>query len=162
MSIVQAIERNTMYKVGDRVDKGDRVVIKPDALCKSNKLTFSRLPSLTGTDRVVTITGSACSDECGARYPNSDKEWHIDEDWILGYAFDYGEEIEVSDNGQTWFKRRFCAYVPDRNFLVCTRNSMYMYARPIKEPTIKITVEVNGELKDPSFLSEETWATLRK
>jgi len=31
-----------------------------------------------------------------------------------------------------------------------------------KEPTIRVTVEVNGEKVDPSTISEETWANIRK
>lgn len=156
-------EYKQVYKVGDEV------VIKPDALCNNPDLSY--LGPLAGTDRVMELIrhDGSDGDTCfRATIKRADYAYCLITTDILGHHFSYGEEIEVSDDGERWYKELFIAYCPGVQRQVRSLVTMatgvttrWKFARKIKEPVIKVTVEVNGELKDPSFLSEETWLKLR-
>ena len=148
---------------------GDRVVIKPWLLMeKQYGLTsggniaslvgfmHNQEKALQGTDRVLSI-----GEESGDRYFCGGFPSSISDDHILGYAFAYGEEIEVSDDGDNWFKRTFSSYRPGCVNLIGTTTSVNMHARPIQAPVIEVTCKVNGEDKPLSFLSEETLLKIR-
>jgi hypothetical protein len=158
------------YKVGDRV------VIKPDALLVEENLLRKAVylvEALRGTDRVVVITGDSSGSPAAfwiKPKQGTFKSICIGSNDILGPALDFHEECEVSQDGKGWETRKFISYLPG-----CTHpcrtvggsgysmdQSGWKYVRRIQELTIKVTVEVNGEQKAPSFLSEETWAKLRK
>ena len=144
----------------------DRVVIKPDVLLGQSDttlFTMEMVDILEGTDRVVTITRIRSEPEqYEAHFPNEDI-FHIDKDDILGYAFEYGEEIEVKDDGMTWEEGDFRGYVPGTTRPVITDNgASYQYARPIRKPEIEITCKINGKDVSLSDISEETLLKLRK
>lgn len=149
------------YKVGDRV------VIKPWLLmekqygldgcgnintCGPNDKGCSFWPKqermLKGTDRVVVITEV----EEWFYFGKQLDRLGFTDDNILGYAFDYGEEIEVSDDGRTWDVRRFISYTPGSVLTINALNPtfgsdfirglpfgslLYKFARPIQEPVIE-------------------------
>jgi hypothetical protein len=106
---------------------GDRVVLRPDKQICNPGFDIS---ILKGTDRVVEI---CCVIERGykAEFPNG-KVWHICDNWILGPAFEWGEEIEVSDDGIVWERDKFCAYRPGSPNEIATLNAVYKHARKIK------------------------------
>lgn len=80
---------------------------------------------------------------------------------LLGPAFEWGEEIEVSDYAVEWCKLYFWGYAPDKDGRWAINGSWH-YGRRIQKPQIKLTVKINGEDVDPSAISEETWNNLRK
>ena len=155
--------------------KNDRVVIKPwkqlemegeidiDSSINCDGVSFvdSMESGLKGTDRVVKIE-SVRSNSYKAVFPDG-KEWAIGDAMILGYAFEFGEEIEVSNNGRNWEPAKFSAYAPGHLRPVKTTQppAGHKYARPIRKPDIKITVEVNGKKSKLSDISEETLLKIR-
>ncbi len=159
--------------------KHDRVVIKPWKLMeKEFGLTDNGHISggsvcflcqmeraLKGTDRVIEL-GEELSLYYKTTFPNG-SDWNITDDHILGYAFEYGEEIEVSDGGKNWYKAIFSTYHPRGGSLsVMTTDTYYKHARPIRTPDIKITVEYGGEKLTPDQIrdkiSADTWNNFHK
>ena len=150
--------------------KGDEVVILPWGLMeqghglKSNgyidirpAFTTEMEQGLSGTDRITQII-SVGEDYYRAKI---DSEWMLCDEMILGYAFEWGQEIEVRDSdARDWRKRKFAGYVPGFIFAVntfagfdqdgeCSTRDTYKFARPIHkpdiEPDIKITVKRDGK-----------------
>ena len=95
------------------------------------------------------------NDVLGDRYFYDGSDLSISDDHILGYAFEWGEEIEVSQAGDEWVKRLFTAYAPGDsypirtfiNFLKQKPNGQgsFNYARPIRTPDLEITVKRDGK-----------------
>ena len=161
-----------MYK--PEYKTGDRVVIKPWALMEERygldstgsievKATFTEKMEecLKGTDRVVTLGGRfLCGSFDGTGHL---KGFEVSPDAILGYAFEYGEEIEVSDTGAEWHPWLFSSYDPaNLNLLVratevsCSNSSAgWKYARPVQ---VKIIVKFFNENNEDitESISEET------
>jgi len=150
---------------------GDTVAIKPWGLLKDDipengwdKKSYDRY--LGFTDRSATITAIH---DC-APFPYSikiraNKEViATTENAILGYAFEYGDEIKVSDTGTVWGKDVFCCYnIQPRTILpVITKKDAYKFARPIQKETIEVTVKRNGKLIDVKNLSDETWMSIKR
>ena len=82
---------------------------------------------------------------------------------------DYGEEIMVWDDGEERTYRKFVGFLYGRKSPYRTESFLdpkdcisWQHARPITKPDIKITVEINGELKSLSEISEETLLNIRK
>ena len=168
--VLDFLERRN--KMGLRYKIGDRVVIKPWGLmvkqfgffgteikCK-NTFTCEMERNLKGTDRVITIN-YVCSE--GHPYETDVllKGCVISDDMILGYAFEYGEEIEVGDISGEWNKHKFVSYIPGDEWPVNTDCSHYRFGRPIRKPEIEITIKINGEVSKLSDISEETLAKIR-
>ncbi len=170
--------------------KGDKVVIKPWALMEKQygvddagdiKTTFNNSEMhcffmramekvFVGTDRVVTMQSTETARIGGTLF-------EICDDMILGYAFEYGEEIEISGDGKVWDKRVFLSYSPGSALPVSTVNPHYRaaihqgdtvatqcfaFARPIQPDIIEITCKVNGKEQPLSYLSEETLLKIRR
>jgi len=122
----------TAYKVGDKI------VMKSDALCIGEcTLNGDRcvLNCLKGTDRVLTISEIG-DDFFLTNGEVLDDSWYVSTCDILGYAFDYGEEIEVSDTGHEhdWNPHKFNSYSPENVYSIMTDQHSYRYARPITKP----------------------------
>lgn len=89
-------------------------------------------------NRIVTI---AWIDESSMhlRKPDGNVFQNYTPIWVIeGYAFEYGEIIEVSDDNKTWRTRRFLAYTPKGKTVVFRdvdeAVTYWIYARPIREP----------------------------
>ena len=54
---------------------------------------------------------------------------------IAGYSFDYGERIEVSDDGKHWFNYPFfgCVVFDSVTQYYTDRTSNWLHARPIRK-----------------------------
>lgn len=165
--------------------EGDRVVIKPwKAMEQEFGLTalgginsdagfIAKMEAaLSGTDRSVTLGGPRIT----PGYPGAGEDWvlvadtklagyAISPDMILGYAIEYGDKIEVSDDGKKWEPQTFSHYRPgNRLYPIEDRRTIpWKYARPIRELGVEVEVDVrvNGKPVDPSTLSKDTWANLR-
>ena len=97
---------------------------------------------LKGTDRVVEL-GEAVQ---GGFFKGTGhlENYNISTDMILGYAFEYGDEIEVSDMGKAWYPKVFSSYDPANLSLLvratevrCSDSSAgWKYARPVQEEII--------------------------
>ena len=161
-----------MYK--PEYKTGDRVVIKPWALMEeqyglnipgniSIKVTFTleMEECLKNTDRVIKL-GEKLQDTLFVGTGHLE-HFNISSEMILGYAFEYGDEIEVSDTGKEWYLKVFSSYNPmEQNFPVragkridSTCTAGWKYARPVQE---KIIVRFfNGRGEDiTESISEET------
>jgi len=160
------------YKVGDRV------FIKPWKLMEAEyglgmygyiNTHQPWNPSMEGlllhTDGILTVTGVGNNGyHCSHPLVNFERYTIMDEH-IAGYAFDYGEEIEVKQNSSciNWEKTKFLAFIPGTAYSYMGQNKvLYRTVRPIQPPTIEITVKVNGETKRLSEISEETLLKIRK
>jgi len=122
---------------------------------------------LAHTDRILTITH--VENHYHGRHPLSEKLFVFDDDSVAGYAFDYGEEIMVWDDGKEPTYRKFVGFLYGRKSPYRTESFLdpkdcisWQHARPITKPDIKITVEINGEPKSLSEISEETLLNIRK
>jgi len=161
-----------MYK--PRYKPGDRVVIKPWKLMEEqyglNDLGYIKVAAafspkmekrLKGTDRVITL-----GEVFREKFFNGTghlEHFKISLDMILGYAFEYGDEIEVSDVGEAWYPRVFSNYHPmEQNSPVRVGKRIdsksttgWKYARPLQ---VKIIVRFfNGRGEDiTESISEET------
>jgi len=174
------------YKVGDRV------FIKPYKLMVEQYGThpvpggypfFKNMEAgLQGKNRIVTIR------ECCDRYyyvarDSRQETWSgvysyswpivttipITDEMIAGRAFDYGEEIEVSDDQRSWHKETFCGFVPEGKHPYCVKSKngvlwLYRHVRPLKEEKLDINIEVtiNGEKASLADISDETLQKARK
>ena len=156
------------YKVGDKV------VIKPwglmereYGLAKGGSISwpcrFGRdiEYSLAGTDRAVVIDAWDGSDgTLLVVLPNGQSRW-APVNAILGYAFEWGEEIEVSDDGQSWVMGQFRNFRPGLRYPVLAGACPFKFARPIRKPEIEITVKINGKTASLKDISEETLKAIR-
>ena len=161
-----------MYK--PEYKTGDRVVIKPWKLMEEQygltskgviKIPASFTPKMEGrlcdTDRVIELDKAT---------PNSTfwgtgrlKEYEISTDMILGYAFECGDEIEVSNTGIHWSLRVFSGYDPMSQDEPVRGNSFgsvgitlgWKYARPVQKKIIIKFLNERGEDITES-ISEET------
>jgi len=159
-----------MYK--HEYKTGDRVVIKPWELMKSQygmvseqvinvKTTFPGYMEdrLTGTDRVVEL-GEVIRGEL-FKGTGHLENYNISTGMILGYAFEYGEEIEVSDDGAEWRPRVFSGYdslnqeKPVRAVEDCGTTIGWKYALPVQKRIITKFFNERGEDITES-ISEET------
>jgi len=161
-----------MYK--PEYKTGDRVVIKPWKLMEeqyglnipghiSIKATFTleMEKCLKDTDRVIKL-GEKLQDALFVGTGHLE-HFNISPAMILGYAFEYGDEIEVSNTGAEWRLWLFSSYDPaNLNLLVratevsCSNSTAgWKYARPVQE---RITVRFfNGRCEDiTASISEET------
>ncbi len=154
-----------------KYEKGDRVVFKPRGLMEQESLSFSNANenALRGTDRAVTITDTFEDGTYGCDHLG----YCVSTDAILGYAFEWGEEIEVSNDGENFAKKLFIAYTPGSGYPYRAMSHTtdtgtpqgahgYTYARPIRKPEIEITVKINGEESTLLHISEETMLRIRK
>jgi len=163
--------------------KDDKVVINPWGLMQQrhgldkdgniktpNPFTVNAESQLIGRDRVVTINCENGESPI-LEFRSGMTCWGCDE-MILAHAFEWGEEIEVSDDGDMWDKRLFLSYTPGVilpiNVACMTMNKaskLYRFARPIRKPDVKLTVEIGGKILTASEIkhtfSAETWAKLR-
>ena len=161
-----------MYKTEYKT--GDRVVIKPWKLMEEqyglNDIGYIKVAAafspkmekrLKGTDRVVTL-----GEVFREKFFNGTghlKGFEVSPDAILGYAFEYGDEIEVSDDGAEWRPWVFSSYDPaNLNLLVratevsCSNSSAgWKDARPVQ---VKIIVKFFNENNEDitESISEET------
>ena len=91
--------------------------------------------------------------------------------YFEGYAFKYGEEIEVSDDGKDWCKRIYVGYIDGAEYpYVCVSGShkenfrngekylsnKWRYARPIQK---KHTIIIDGKEIE---ISEESYQKLKE
>ena len=146
---------------------GDKVVIKTqeqdsESIYGNDKAVEQYI---AGRNRIVTITKTTE----GCVYSILiDGEWWIPETSILGYHFDYGEEIEVRDReSSNWIKMIFMGYADMGVFTTSNIGSLcaycFKYWRPLQpKPTIEVTVKINGKETLPIEVSEQTWASLRE
>ena len=149
---------------------GDRVVIKPwglmveqygfgwfgDININNKKTCFlaSMEDWFKGKDRIVTIFSV---NKARSEYKIEENERFDADEMILGYAFEYGEEIEVSYDSSTWFKDIFCNYGlwglsnKDSAVKCCCSRDTYGFFRPIRKHIINIDgkdVEISSETYD--------------
>ena len=131
---METTHEKTEYKTGDRV------VIKPWKLMEKQygqhpahysigvdqSFTFGMEKCLAGTDRVVELGKREETLPGVFNGTGTLRMYDISIDMILGYAFAYGEEIEISDNGKDWHVRIFSTYDPmDKNECVRTKSLDY-------------------------------------
>ncbi len=146
---------------------GDRVVIKPWKLMEkqgilqhgSTAFTEAKELLLKGTDRVIEIA-TLNGRHYLASFPRNLQHW-VTDDMILGYAFEYGQEIEVSDDGVEWDEHFFVNYNAGASHCIrtivlgylaafergepfCTVG--YKHARPIQEEAEKDILELSTRL----------------
>lgn len=164
--------------------QGDKVVIKPWGLMKEEygldyagnidtgtSFLQTMETKLKGTDRVVVIR--ECRDGTGDYFTEPTLNYSIPEECILGYAFEWGEEIEVSDDGNIWMPKVFVGYLPGNQCgPACACDKVYekgclcvnsrKFARPIRKPEIEITVKINGKESTLKDISEETLLKIRE
>lgn len=89
---------------------------------------------------------------------------------FLEPEFEFGEEVEVSQNGNKWVKRTFVSLNPnnaggDKHITVDADGyvSSWKFCRKIEEkPSIEITVKINGKEAKLSDISEDTLNKLRE
>lgn len=92
-----------------------------------------------------------------------------------GYAFEYGDEIEGSDDKEDWQKKIYMGYIDGACYPYMTTNTddfitkencrmrAYKYARPIqKQPKIEIEIKINGEKYEGKFEGKLSAETLRE
>lgn len=76
---------------------------------------------------------------------------------ILGHAFEWGQEVEVGNDGNTWMRAYFWAYVPGAKDTVRTAGrgvgfaQVWAYARPIRTPEL---IEIDGKKYDAKAVRE--------
>jgi len=151
--------------------KGDEVVIKPWGLMEQKyglddtghivcgveiiHFTPEMEFALQGTDRTLELKPYS-TEAYKSVLPNKERFTIVDE-MILGYAFEWGEEIEVRDSsGQDWKKNIFRGYAPGSTWPVICIRSAFKYARPIRKPEIEITIKINDKDATPDDISDET------
>lgn len=125
-----------------KYELSDKVVIKPRKLIEEqgNMTDDSDIVcrALDGTDRVVSFL---CYDEPGEETcwirTKDGKELAILESIILGHAFEYGDEIEVSDDEEEWIPAKFYNYKPGHTFKYETPDEYFQFARPIRKPKLE-------------------------
>jgi hypothetical protein len=89
--------------------------------------------------------------------------WGISEDMLLGPYIPYGTEVEVSDYGEEWSRKTFVSYVHGSDYPVMAGVDGWKYVRLIDhEPSIEITVKINGKECKLSDISEETLRKIRE
>ncbi len=162
-----------------KYQKGDRVFIKPWKMmkeeyganyCSGSIKTprgFSKKmeKEFQGRNRIVTITSVHGDYAYDVILDGATKlfGWNVDDEMIAGYAFDWGEEIEVKDcGGQSWRTEKSVGFGAGANYPYHCWTYQWKMARPIREPKIEIDVRVNGEAVSLSKLSEETLLRIRK
>lgn len=101
------------------------------------------------------------------------------DDMFEGYAFEYGDEIEVSSYegvcGEGWVKRIYVGYIDGDYRPYCCVSSEcdkeyeegntydtgpWRFARPVQKDVIEVTLKKNGEVIDGP-ISEETARSLK-
>lgn len=89
---------------------------------------------------------------------------------FLTPEFEWGEEIEVSDDGDKWYEMKFVGLNPltdlKYKYIVinqyCDNISSWKFARKIQEEKeMNIRLTLNGKEIHPKDISEETWKKLR-
>lgn len=134
--------------------EGDRVVLKPKALLEkefeigcAGYFREEVEPHLVGSDRVVEIQrGPGDCNSYEVKLPDGKRRVGIFGDGILGYAFEWNEEIEVSFNGEAWSRSRFRGYIPGTEFPVAAKRpneleGLYKYARPLSDEGEDLSTE---------------------
>jgi hypothetical protein len=80
--------------------------------------------------------------------------------------FEAGEEVEISDCGDNWYKRIYLGYMDGKHWYRSgtKHDSAYSwkYVRKIKQPEIAITVKINGKEAKLSDISEDTLKKIRE
>ena len=175
-----------MIDVNQKYDVGDKVVIKPwwlmvkqygfvteDIYTEDDKriacnyrFSSGMEKELEGTDRVVEIGRVNCNTYYST---NSPLQGHfITDEMILGYHFEYGDEVEVSDtNFPNKVIRTFSHYNLSNNsqegVVVENGNILenWKYALHVQKLSIEIDVKINGKDAKLSDISEETLKRLR-
>lgn len=156
------------YKVGDRVfikpwklmEKECGLYKDGDIKCKG-MFTHNMEKDLMGRNRIAKIS-SVYRAYYGIQLDGQEFEWRyiIFDDMIAGYAFDYGEKAEFSDDEGTWQILSFWGFAPGvyYPYLAGSNAPLYgwRYARPLpKEPEIEITVKINGKEAKLSDIPDE-------
>jgi hypothetical protein len=160
--------------------EGDRVFIKPQKLLKQEywkdgdgSILCGAVwfrpdveEDLKGRNRIATIT-EVKEQWYRVKLDGDEDEWNffLSDEMIAGYAFDWGEEIEVRDNDRDekdWRIRTFYGFIAGREYSYSAGGFCWRYARPIRKPDIKITVEINQKPAKLSEISEETLLRLRR
>jgi len=165
------------YKVGDKVR-----VRQWEAMLRGNKLVCDSI-SFLGTPFLSPKTNRNFCRQVVTIKEAWDDHYHIEEDnrkccWIdemfEGYAFKYGEVIEVSQTGERWYKAIYVAYADGSSRpYVCVHSLdenrfregksfdcvFYERARPIcKKHTIVIDgVEIEVSDEDYKALKEKLY-----
>ena len=158
--------------------KGDKVVILPFDLMKQKfGLTDTHIPtsspftaemelSLLRTDRVIEIVADRTS-TYNFKFPDGNYFTGCDE-MILGHAFAWGEEIEVSQDGKIWDKRRFLSYTPGiilpinvASIAMNEASQLYKHARSIRKHEIEITVKRDSKELTVAELAKLTVEDIR-
>lgn len=152
--------------------EGDRVVVKPWKLMVEQyeligastigtrvHFTGSMERLLEGTDRVV------CIQSVGGEYRVAGWEDFktISDEHILGYAFEYGDKVEASDNGKAWREETFWGYrLGHTSYPFETKETHRMFVRPIQKKVIKVRFvdEDGNDITDS--LSEDSKKNLLK
>lgn len=96
---------------------------------------------------------------------NQWKHYNISDEMLLGPAFAIGAPVEVRDkNGEEWEEDLFEGYRFSVSTIhpVQTLTTVWRQVRAPQEPTIEITVKVNGTEKKLSDISEETLLKIRE
>ena len=171
--------------------KGDRVFIKPWLLMErqykkdmtgdlmvsgSIWFTTGMEHALKGDGRVV-VLGETKNRGFEAQFPDGSC-WTVTPEMIAGYAFEYGEKIEVREsNDDPWEKAFFVAFRPGAKYPYCTVHhyytgefqqgepylgGYYRYVRRIEKPNIEITAKINGKEVPLSKISDETFRNLKE
>ena len=84
-----------------------------------------------------------------------------------GYAFEYGDLIEVSDNGKNWYRYIYVSYIDGNEYPYCVasetefrllkfRAKYFRHARPLQR---RHTITIDGKDID---ISEESYQNLKK
>jgi hypothetical protein len=141
---------------------GDKVLIAPEEFLKSKGIELAGETNLLGTDRVVELRGTypngcwmACK-EIGCGVLAMQCHFDIPESAILGHSFKWGEKIEVSDDGNSWFPETFGTFSPCKRLSVYSNGGVpYRYARPIREKE----EEKPQEPETPPRFKAGTWVT---
>ena len=84
---------------------------------------------------------------------------------IEAEAFAVGDEVEVSDDGINWYKAKYTGFRYKQEYRYLGNRSgsgAYKYCRRVQEPTIEISVKINGKEAKLSDISEETLAKIKQ
>jgi len=159
------------FKVGDKVRVRQEKALEREfgvdscGRIKCNPAFVRAMRRFCG--QIVTITG-VYDDHYYIK--EDSREWGWTDQMLEGYAFEYGEEIEVSNDEKGWFTRIYVGYIDGAIFPYCVVAEKYVddfekgeefstlefrYARSLQKPRVEVEIKVNGKKVDKP-LSLET------
>lgn len=152
--------------------KNGKYFVKPWALmereCWITDATYrwiKRMEAEIPKDRIINIIDDEWDITTGMG-----SSFMITDEMLVGPAFEWGEEIEVSDDAKAWYESHyFMGIAPGGEYPYITTTdfddhkawSSFRYARPVQKPRIEITVKINGKESKLSDISEETLLKIR-